>query len=198
MPRPPRTPPSFALGSALLAAGLVLLLITGIATMQLGGTFALRGQRITVPATVALELDPGEVILVMRELAGPHITANNPLEDPPQDLQITAADTDTGAPLATASSDRWMRMQFFGLERHRRALVQFTSPDHGRTTLTVAGSFGHPQVLYVGPGPAMFERLYARPLQIAAGVATLLTLGGIGLLIWRAVSLDPLDRPAID
>lgn len=195
---PPRTPPSFALGSALLAAGLVLLLLTGIATMQLGGTFALRGQRITIPATVALELDPGEVILVMRELAGPHITANNPLEDPPQDLQIFVTDTDTGAPLTTVSNDRWMRMHFFGLERHRRALVQFTSPDHGRTTLTVSGSFNHPQVLYVGPGPAMFERLYALPLQIAAGLATLLILAALTLLIWRAITLDPLTRPTIE
>jgi hypothetical protein len=183
-----RAPP-FRVGILLLAVGLIAGLSLGVAALSIVGNFHIRGQRITVPAEVTLELDPAERIVVMRERAGPHVTVNNPLEDPPEDLAITVHDANDGATIPTEPNRWWMRQRLFGLERHRTGLVEFLTPAHGRVRVTVTGSFNHPQVYYVGPHVEAFQRTYATPLSIGAALAAILALAGVALIVWRAASL---------
>ncbi len=190
--------PPYAVGLIMLAAGLLVLAATALASLHLVGEFHGRGRHITVPAKVTLELDPNETIAILRELNGPHNTVNNPVQDPPTDLSIAVTETATGAEIATAPNSWWMRQSLFGMTRDRREIAEFTAPADGQVTIDVTGSFDSEQVYYVGPTTEMFGRTHGRRLVIILFAAAALGVVGLGLLVWRAASASRIDPDLMD
>ena len=172
------TPP-IAVCIALVITGLLLLSATSMAFLQLSGRFHADAARVSVPASVELEVEPDAAILVMRELAGSHVTMNRPLADLPDDLAITVTDATTGEPIETEPSTWWSRQRVIGLERHRRGVVAFRAPDHGRVRIDVRGGFAHEQVFAVSPSFHTFSDRWVVPMTTAAGVGGLLVVVGL-------------------
>jgi len=177
MMRPPTLPTPACI--ALIIVGVVVLLATGIALLVLSGRFQADAHRLTVPDTVELEVEPDAAIIVLRELAGSHITVNRPLRDLPDDLAIVVTDAATGEPIETEPSTWWSRQSVIGLERHRRGIVAFRSPDHGRVQIDVRGTFPSEQVLAVSPSFHTFSDRWVVPMSAAAGIGALLVIGGL-------------------
>lgn len=186
--------PPLPVSITIVAIGLLLLGATGIAGMALSGRFHARAQRLTVPDAFDFEVEPGATIVIMRELAGPHITANRPLEPLPDDLAIAVTDTRTAQPIAAQTYDWWTRQQFFGLERNRRGIVAFRAPEHGRVWIDVRGTFAHDQVLAIGPTFNTFADRYRTAFFVGAGLGGVLVVIGLSagvLRVARAPGLTP-------
>lgn len=186
------TAPPLPVSITIVLVGAVVLLATGIAMLQLSGRFHADAQRMTVPDAIDLEVEPNATIIIQRELAGPHITANRPLEPLPSGVEITVTDAQTGTPIQTEPNTWWTRQRFFGLERHRRGIVAFTAPAHGRVRIDVRGDFIHDQVFAVAPSFQTFSNRYAVPLSASAGVGALLVVLGLAACVVRVGRLpDP-------
>ncbi|MCC5822442.1 MAG: hypothetical protein LAT64_06885 [Phycisphaerales bacterium] len=189
-------PPPLAVGIVLIIIGLIAAVVLSIAALQLVGDHHARAVNITVPDTVTIELDPDIPHAIDRELAGPHITANRPLLDPPDDLEIRVFDADTGDPIETTPWNWWSSQQFFGLTRERQALARFDAPAHGRVRIEITGDFAHEQVFAVSPTYERYQKRYQTPLQILIAGAILIFLAGLACCIARiAAAAPPLDRP---
>lgn len=164
---------------ALIIMGVVALLATSIALLHLSGRFQADAHRLTVPDAVELEVEPDAAIIMLRELAGSHITVNRPLQDLPDDLAIVVTDATTGEPIETEPSTWWSRQSIIGLERHRRGIVAFRSPPHGRIRIDVRGGFAHEQVFAISPSFHTFSDRWVVPMSTAAGVGGLLVIVGL-------------------
>ena len=182
---------SLTLGIGLVILGLISLGITGLGAMILQGEFHNLAVNITVPteATIAIEVEPDETYTIARELAGPHITLNRPILIPPPDLTITITDAATNQPITT-NPDNWrVAQKFFGLERERRSIATFSTPDHRpektRVLVDIRGSFDHDQVYAVGPAPVDFNKRHGLELLIGVFASGLAILFGMGACIYR-------------
>lgn len=176
----------------LIIAGVVVLLATSIAFLQLSGRFQADAHRVTVPDAVELTVEPDTPIFILRELAGSHVTANRPLVDLPDDLTIAVTDAATGEPIETEATNWWSRQRVIGLERHRRAIVAFRSPDHGRVRIDVRGGFVHDQIFAISPSFHTFTDRWVVPMSTASGVGGLLVvIGLIGCVIRVASAPGP-------
>lgn len=153
------------------------------------------GTGVTVPAELDLDLEPGEEYVVWREMIGTHITVNRPLEEPPEDLEIRIIDRETGRPVETRPMNWRVTQSVFGFGRHRRSLVAFDPPEHGRISLRVSGSFGADQVYRIAPSISHWYGL-VRPLsQIGYGSGALLMLVGVAMLLSLALK-EPVELPS--
>lgn len=153
-------------------AGLVACPITFMVT---GGHFLNSGQRVTVPASVELTLDPTHEHTIFHERTGSHITVNQPLTALPDDLTVTLTDADTGAPVPTAPASEQLFVTFFDLHDLRHGFATFTPPPSGRVRFNAAGSFTTPQVFYVGPSSSVYMKT-TLPLIRLGMIASMLAL----------------------
>jgi hypothetical protein len=146
------------------------------------------GHGITVPAEVDLDVAPGEEIAIWRELAGTHITVNQPLLPPPDDLVLSVTDRKSGEPIQVESMNWTVRQKIMpGFERSRRALAVFDSPSHGEITVSIVGSFEHPQVYRVSPSVREWVATFLPIIQIGSAVGIVMFLTGVVILIGKAL-----------
>lgn len=184
------------LALGMIALGLIALLASGVGLWWTWNTIMAAGHGVTVPAAVDLDVDPANEQAVWRELAGPHITVNRPLLGPPDDLDISVIDRRTGEAIETRTLEWRVRQRVMpGFERSRRAVAAFDPPEHGEISLVVTGSFEHPQVYRVSPSVRAWAANVIPVIQIGAGAGLLLLLGGIGVLIAKALRSE---REAMD
>lgn len=191
--------------STLIALGLILLGAMVCLGTIIGGwwtwtNFMASGTGVTVPCTIDIDLDEtGEDMVVWRELAGTHITANHPLTEPPQDQVIEIIDRQSREIIETRSHS-WTVQQTVmpGFERKRRAICVFTPPSHGRITLSVSGSFPHEQVYRVAPSIAERANAILPYWQFGLIGGLVLFLLGVGLLIAKALRQEQATLNADD
>lgn len=178
----PRALISAPAGLAAIIVAVVVLIADGIALSTTYGRFINSGPRVTVPATVTLELEPGLDYVIYHEVTGSHVTVNRPLADLPGTMTVTLADAATNDPIEATDADWFMQLAWFGLRDRRDAVREFVSPPSGRITLEVAGVEPE-QVFYVGPRHTVYA---ARTWPWIAGVALLamfLLIGGTAALL---------------
>ncbi len=185
---------SLVIGILLVVLGLVLAAVIGIRTLVLTGNFLNQAVLITVPTEepVIITTIPAEAFAIMREAAGPHITINRPLLDPPQDLTITITDS-AGNPVEATPYEWWTAQQFFGLRRERFTMARFT-PTTDPVRVSITGTFAHEQVYSIGPTWALFEQRHGLTIRIGFIIATLLVISGLVLCIIhiaRTTTPDP-------
>ena len=180
--------------STLIALGLILLGAAVCLGTVIGGWwtwthFMASGTAITVPCTIDLDLEqPDQNMVLWRELAGSHITANRPLAEPPADQIIEIIDRESGQAIETKEHSWRVRQKVTpGFERDRRAVCVFTPPAHGKITLNVTGSFPHEQVYRVAPSIAERANAILPYWQVGLIGGLLIFLSGVGLLIYKAV-----------
>ncbi len=167
----------------------IVIFIGSFATMMVSWTQIMAtGHGITVPASVELDVAPDKEIAIWRELAGTHITVNQPLLPAPDDLVVTVTDRKTGELIETESMDWRVRQKIMpGFERSRRALAVFTSPAHGEVSISIQGSFEHPQVYRVAPSVRDWVATMLPIVQIGSGIGIVLFLFGVVVLIAKAL-----------
>ncbi|GEM_PF-2322875 len=197
-----RLPTSIAIPAAI---GLIVLGVLGLVG-TLGylavsyGLFINSGPRVTLPASgIALELEPGVEHAVYQEVTGAHITVNQPLVELGDDAEIVLTDSVEQTPVEFERVNWYMQVAFFGLRDRRRAVAQFTPPEPGRVTLTIADAEPG-QVVYIGPTHRVYAGTTLPRVQIAALVALIAVLVGVGLILAHLVKRShvSLDRPVTD
>lgn len=180
----------------MIVLGLIVIVASGAGMWWSWTNIMAAGHGVTVPASVDLDVDPTSEQAVWRELAGSHITVNQPLLGPPDDLAVSITDRRTGEAIETRTLEWRVRQQVMpGFERNRRAVVAFDPPAHGEISLVVTGSFEHEQVYRVSPSVRAWATTALPAIQIGAGAGLLLLLIGIALLIAKALRSE---REAMD
>jgi len=179
----------FALASIVL--GIVVVVGSGGGMWWSWTQFMSAGYGITVPTTISLDVAPGDEMVVWRELAGTHITQNRPLLPPPDDLDITITDRQSGETIETMLHDWRVGQRIMpGFERNRRAIVAFVAPPHGEITVSVQGSFDHEQVYRVSPSVRKWAGSVFPMIQVGAGFGVVLILAGVAILITKAIKQE--------
>jgi len=173
---------------AIAALGVLSILVSAGALWWTWTKTLDKGVGITVPASLDLDVEPGEEIVLWRELVGPHNTFNQPVVDPPPDLAVTATDRRTGLAIPTRPLS-WNVAQraLPGFERRRSAVLAFDAPSHGEITLTVAGSFRHPQVYRVAPSVSAWVSEAFPVFKAGVFAGLLVIVVAIGLLVFHAL-----------
>ena len=175
----------------------VLVIATAVGGMWWSWTRILAaGDLITVPVVIDVDVAPGREQAIWRELEGTHITRNTPLLPPPEDLVIVITDRRSGEALPTEELNWRVRQSVMpGFVRNRRSLLAFDPPEHGEVTVSVAGSFDHPQVFRVAPSIRNWSATVMPAMRIGLGAGTASLLAGVVVLIAMAVRQE--SRPAI-
>lgn len=183
-----------------LSLVIILLGLAGVATSVIGfvvtgGGFLNEGVRVTVPASVELELEPGQPHGVYHEINGSHVTINQPFADLPADTVITLIDGSTGQPLEAVTLSELLHVEFFGLQDHRLCVRTFTPPASGRVRIDVTGSFATPQVLYIGPTHQVYVATTLPKIRAGLIAASLLILLGAAGIVARVATVEPMPAP---
>ena len=145
----------------LIPVGIVLLLVSFFGTMHRASELIARTVLLTVPTDGPIEIELPEAgpTMVWRELRGTHITANRPLLDMPDDLEVIVEGVPTVETLPEADRLSLM-MKLFSLERRRTAVKKFDAPQRTVRVEVRSASLGSEQVYSIGPDVrAEVERL---------------------------------------
>jgi hypothetical protein len=171
---------------ASMVLGTVVLVGTGVALLGWWSAVLARVVSITVPTDGPVRVTlprPGEMA-VWRELAGPHVTVNNPVVEAPDDLQIVVTDADGSA--VTVRPYRWyVEQNLLGLHRERRAVAAFDPPTREVEIELRTERLARPQVYSIGP---VHDRLWRRarvPAFAGLGLGVVLLIGGTAELLRR-------------
>lgn len=187
------------------AIGLITLGVLGL-LFTLGylalsyGLFINSGPRVTLPATdITLELEPGVEHAIYQEITGSHVTVNQPLAELERETEITLTDTTTAEPIELDRVYWFSQLAFFKLRDKRRALAEFTPPDSGQVTLTLADAEPG-QVVYIGPTHRVYADTTLPTIQIMGLSSLIAVLLGVGLILMHLIKRShvSLDRPHTD
>ncbi|RNC82355.1 MAG: hypothetical protein ED559_11415 [Phycisphaera sp.] len=172
----------------MIAIGLIVIVASGGGMWWSWTNIMAAGHGVTVPASIDLNVDPTREHAVWRELAGPHITENRPLLDPPEDLLVVITNRRTGETIETRELVWMVRQSLMpGFEKSRRAILAFDPPEHGEISVEVSGSFAHDQVYRVAPSVRAWVTTVLPATQYGAGAGLLLMFLGIAVLIGKAL-----------
>ncbi|GAB5496344.1 MAG: hypothetical protein Phyf2KO_14240 [Phycisphaerales bacterium] len=183
----------------MIAIGLIVIIASGGGMWWSWTKIMAAGHGVTVPASIEIDVDPTREQAVWRELAGPHITENRPLLDPPEDIIIIITDRRNAEPIETRQLDWKVRQKVMpGFERSRRAILAFDPPEHGEITIAVSGSFDHDQVYRVAPSVRAWVATVLPATQYGAGAGLLLMFLGIAVLIGKALKNERRALQSLD